>query len=306
MTWYECELSADAEFDAGPTASSSETPSASFDGAFGRSASANQRITALGEMTAGLAHDFRNILTIIESGISLAERHRDDSDIAEAGLAAAHDGIRRGIRLTSQLVLFARPQKTHVEPQNLNDLLEGLNTFLKYAAGPGLGVVLDLAPDLPRCRTDPPQFSAAILNLVINARDAMPYGGEIRIETEECERLGDDPGTPPARSVRVRVIDHGCGMPPEIARHVFDPYFTTKGEAGTGLGLPQVAAFMRASGGKVCVSTEPGVGTAFDLLFPTERRQLRVDGNLWRQLDRWVNEGGRPDPIAPPFSPQLG
>ena len=89
-------------------------------------------------------------------------------------------------------------------------------------------------------------------------------------------------------------------MPPEIARQLFDPYFTTKGEAGTGLGVPQVAAFMRSSGGTVRVNTEPGVGTSFDLLFPTADCRDPIEGNLWRQLDRWVNEGGRPDPAGRP------
>ena len=93
-------------------------------------------------------------------------------------------------------------------------------------------------------------------------------------------------------------------MPPEIVRHLFDPYFTTKGEAGTGLGVPQVAAFMRSSGGTVCVDTEPGAGTSFDLLFPTADCSDPIEGNLWRQLDRWVNEGGRPDPAGPPAGPR--
>ena len=95
----------------------------------------------------------------------------------------------------------------------------------------------------------------------------------------------------------MRISDWLCGMPQEIARHLFDPYFTTKGEAGTGLGAPQVAAFMRSSRGQVCVSTKPGAGTTFDLLFPTADCRDRIEGSLWRQLDRWVNEGGRTDPV---------
>ena len=148
-----------------------------------RSARASQRITALGEMTAGLAHDFRNILAVIEFGLSLAERYRDDPEKAQAALAAAHEGIRRGIRLTSQLVLFARPEKPDVHPENVNDLLNGLKAFLKYGAGPGNSPRPRPRTGSSPCRIDPPLFNAAILNLVVNARDAMPDGGEIRIKT---------------------------------------------------------------------------------------------------------------------------
>jgi signal transduction histidine kinase len=299
MTTLHCDPAAAAELDDVP-AMREAAPASLDDAPWERSARASQRITALGEMTAGLAHDFRNILAIIESGLNLAERNRDDPDKAQAALAAAHEGIRRGMRLTSQLVLFARPGKPDVHPANINDLLDGLKAFLKYGAGPGIRVVLDLAPELPKCRIDPPRFNAAILNLVINARDAMPDGGEIRIETHECEPLAGDAAAPPRRCVRVRIKDQGCGMPPEVARHLFDPYFTTKGEAGTGLGVPQVAAFMRACGGHVSVSTAPGAGTTFDLLFPCAQSRASMERDLWSQLDRWVNEGGRFDPIAGP------
>ena len=266
-----------------------------------RSALAGQRIAALGEMTAGLAHDFRNILAIIESGLNLAERNCDDAEKAAAALAAAREGVRRGIRLTSRIVGFARPEKPDFHPESLNDLLTGLRTFLKYGAGPGIRIVLDLAPDLPACRIDPPEFNAAILNLVVNARDAMPDGGEIRIATDQFHQFVEGSGGPPRRCVRVRVVDQGCGMTPDVAQHLFDPYFTTKGDAGTGLGVPQVAAFMQSLGGTVSVSTEPGAGTTFDLLFPLSGHRDPADGNLSRQVDRWENEGGRPGRIEGPI-----
>jgi signal transduction histidine kinase len=258
----------------------------------------SQKTTALGEMVAGVAHDFRNILAVIEAGISIAERHLDDRAKVEAALGAAHEGIRRGSRLTSQLVAFARPEKPDDHPESVNGLLDGLQTFLKYGAGPKIRVSLNLAPALPKCLIDPPQFNAAILNLVINARDAMPDGGEIRIDTDKCQSGIENSEAPPRSWVRVRISDQGCGMTPEIVQHVFDPYFTTKGKAGTGLGVPQVAAFMRSSGGTMCLNTDPGVGTSFELLFPPAACQHPIKGNLWRQLDRWVNEGGRPDLAA--------
>jgi signal transduction histidine kinase len=255
-----------------------------------QSRGAIQRVSALGEMTAGLAHDFRNILAIIQAAINVAKRAGADSPNGKLAWAAIDDALARGGRLTSELLVFARGGKPDVQTENLNDLLTGSATFMKYGAGPGIQVTLDLAPTLPDCRIDRAQFNAAILNLVVNARDAMPTGGEIRIATDECpESCGQQA---PRRWVRVRVSDEGSGMSPEIVEHLFDPYFTTKGEGGTGLGVPQVVAFVRASGGTICVSTEPGAGTCFDLRFPAADQTAQADGSQWRQLDRWVNEGG--------------
>jgi signal transduction histidine kinase len=164
-------------------------------------------------------------------------------------------------------------------------------------------VTLDLAAALPDCRIDPAQFSAAILNLVVNARDAMPQGGEIVIATDECHQPCGDFEAPPGRWVRVRISDQGSGMSAETVEHLFDPYFTTKGDSGTGLGVPQVIAFMRASGGTVCVATEPGSGSCFDLRFPAAGPSAGTDDSQWRQLDRWVNEGGsRAHPAEPPVA----
>jgi signal transduction histidine kinase len=276
---------------------------AASDGAFSapeedtrqRSARASQRITALGEMTRGIAHDFRNILTMIESGIRLAEDNLADAGKCRTCLDAAHQGVGRGLALTSRLLAFARPGKTDVHPEDANALLRELALFLKYGAGPGIRIRLDLADDIPVCLIDPSQFNAAILNLVVNARDAMPGGGEIRISTASCA------AGPPKRGdvwLCVRVSDDGEGMSAETVRRVFDPYFTTKGNTGTGLGVPQVHAFMRSIGGHVRVSSEPGVGTSFDLLFPAQGAAHSPPDNLWLQIDRWVNEGGRPGPMV--------
>jgi signal transduction histidine kinase len=249
-------------------------------------------------MTAGLAHDFRNILAVVQSGVSVAKRAGPDSPNAELAWTAIDEAVRRGMRLTSELLVFARGGRPDVHTENVNDLLTGAITLMKYGAGPGIRVTLDLATTLPDCRIDPAQFSAAILNLVVNARDAMPDGGEIRIATDECHEPCGDFETPADRWVRVRISDQGSGMPAEVVEHLFDPYFTTKGDAGTGLGVPQVVAFMRASGGLVCVNTEPGAGTCFDLRFPAADQDAHA-GSQWRQLDRWLNEGGsRGAPVA--------
>ena len=299
MSSFDCQLPAECD-SIDSRGAGAPAPPASDDERRLRSARATQRITVLGEMTAGLAHDFRNILAVIQSGLSLAERFRDDPEKAQAALAAAQEGICRGIRLTSQLVLFARPEKRDVHPENVNDLLNGLRSFLDYAAGPANRVVLELAPALPRCLIDPTLFNAAILNLVVNARDAMPDGGEIRIATSlislsESDDAGDD-----LFCVVVRIIDPGAGMTEVVRDRIFDPYFTTKGETGTGLGLPQVVSFMRASGGCLNVNSEPGAGTSFDLYFPVCDSPGLIGTSLWRQLDRWSNEGGSPDPAGRP------
>jgi signal transduction histidine kinase len=247
-------------------------------------------------MTAGLAHDFRTILAIIQSGINVAKRAGPDSPNWELAVSAVDEAIRRGMRLTNELLVFARGGTPDVHTESLNDLLTGSTTFMRYGAGPSIRVTLDLASSLPECRIDPAQFNAAILNLVVNARDAMPKGGEIRISTDECDDPGGGAEADAERWVRVRVSDQGSGMPPEVVEHLFDPYFTTKGDAGTGLGVPQVLAFMRASNGTIGVSTVPGAGTCFDLRFPAaDEAGPRADSH-WRQLDRWVNEGGSPNP----------
>lgn len=249
--------------------------------------------SVLEEVTAGIVHDFRNILAVIDSGLSLAERHPEDPDKARVCLAAAREGVGRGLALTTRLLSFVKQHDVDSQAVDVNDLLRSLELFVRYGAGPGIRIAFDLAPDISRCRVDPVQFNAAILNLVVNARDAMPDGGKVTISTEACEIGLPSSGAPASRAhVRVRVSDNGQGMPPDVARKIFDPCFTTKGETGTGQGLPQVCAFMRQVGGRVSVTSEPGLGTSFDLVFPVQNRLSGAESSLGRQVDRWVNEGG--------------
>ena len=231
---------------------------------------ATQRLASLGEMTGGIVHDFRNILAVIESGLRLAEKHSGEPEKASVFIAGVHDGIDRGLKLTSQLLTFARQRKFEAREGDANELLRQLELLLRYGAGPEIHIMFDLAPDIPNCLLDPSQFNAAILNLVVNARDAMPNGGELQISTERRQVGTSTQDLPvPGIYVRVRVKDCGEGMPPETLMRIFDPFFTTKGERGTGLGLPQVCAFMRLIGGYVNVVSECEKGTIVDLLFPT-------------------------------------
>ena len=151
-------------------------------------ADAAQRLAALGEMTAGIAHDFRNLLAVIKSGLELAEKSLEQPDKVRVYIAAARQGIDRGVKLTSQLLAFAKRQELDARAGDVNELLGNLELLLTYSAGPGIRVVLELAPDIPNCLIDPSQFDAAVLNLVVNARDAMPQGGEIRRQARQPRR----------------------------------------------------------------------------------------------------------------------
>ncbi len=263
-----------------------------------RSARASQRITALGEMARGIAHDFRNVLAIIQSGLRLAEANIETPATARHYIDAARDGIERGSRLAAQLLAFAKPGKLDIHAEDANALIGKLALFLKYGAGPGIRVRFDLADTIPVCLIDPAQFNAAILNLVVNARDAMPEGGEIRIASRSYRAEAACEGEP-NEWLLIRVADTGHGMSGETLQRIFDPYFTTKGNSGTGLGVPQVQAFMRSIGGQVRVTSEAGVGTCFDLLFPAMSNTDPGPNTLWRQIDRWTNEGGAPEPADP-------
>lgn len=231
-------------------------------------AAATRRLAALGELTGGIAHDFRNLLTAIGSGLRLAENNWDDPTKLRAYLAETKIAIDGGIALTSQLLAFARHQSLDPHVGNVNEYLHTFEPFLRYGAGPDVRLILDLTPDLPNCLLDPAFFDAAVLNLVTNARDAMPNGGRLDISTRKISG-SDTPGINiTSNQVRVRVKDEGCGMPADIIHEVFDPFFTTKGDRGTGFGLPQVRAFMDMVGGTIAISSEPEAGTTVDLLFP--------------------------------------
>lgn len=224
-------------------------------------ARANQKLAAIGEMTGGIAHDFRNFLAVIESGLRLVERNAEDPQKVREFIALARGGIDRGVELTGQLLAFARHQELDPHLGDLNEFLQEFEPFLRYAAGAEIRLVLSLTTGIPKCLVDPALFDAAVLNLVVNARDAMPNGGLVEIVTERLVLANEASGSSPLRSyVRVRVKDQGAGMTPEVVGRVLDPFFSTKGETGTGIGLPQVRTFMEMVGGHVEISSEPGGG----------------------------------------------
>jgi signal transduction histidine kinase len=226
-----------------------------------RSMHVMQKFVALGEMTGGIAHDFRNILAVLEAGLRLAEQNLDRPESIKVYIAASREALRRGSKLTAQLMDFARCSELEVCGGNANEYLNNLEPLLRFSAGPANPISIELQRNLPSCLINRTQFDVAVLNLVNNSRDASPDGGDIRITTELYPNG--------SRSyVRVRVADHGSGMSPEVLSRIFDPFFTTKGEQGTGIGLPQIQTIMKLIGGYVSVTSELGNGTAVDLMFP--------------------------------------
>jgi signal transduction histidine kinase len=228
-----------------------------------RSLKIMHKFAVLGEMTSGIVHDLRNIFGVLDASLRLVERNIDEPNTSYAYIGAAREAVRRGAELTSQLMDFARTPGPGVEvcAADVNECLTDLEPLLRFSAGLDNPLILDLQPNLPSCQLNRTQFEMAILNLVNNSRDASPSGREIRIATGVV-----DGG--PCGQVRVRVIDDGSGMSPEVLNRIFDPFFTTKGDHGTGIGLPQIQAIMKLIGGSISVTSELGVGTAVDLMFP--------------------------------------
>jgi signal transduction histidine kinase len=226
------------------------------------------RLLAIGQMTAGLVHDIRNLLASIDSGIRLGERSSGLED-ARTYMQAARDGVARAEQLTSHILNFATHGPAVRCFANVNNLISDLLPLLKCAAGADIRIKTKLAPNIPPCLTEVAEFQNAILNLVINARDARPRDGVVRIITGRDEVDGDAEGKNRASFVRVAVQDHGTGIPPAAMQRIFAPFFTTKGKAGTGLGLPQVRAFMQSVNGRLEITSDCSFGTCIHLLFAT-------------------------------------
>lgn len=224
------------------------------------------RATAMGELTGGIAHDFRNLLAAIDAGLRLADKHASDPVAVKQFIAAARVAIQDGVSLTSKLLNFAKHQALHVHQGNINDFLTSFEPFLRYGAGPDMRLVLSLDPELPPCLVEPSLLNAAVLNLVCNARDATSGGGVIHVTTERIEPSEEGAATVIAA---VRVADNGIGMPQDVLEKIFESFYTTKGDKGTGVGMKQVRSFVDAVGGTIHISSTVGVGTTVELRFPS-------------------------------------
>ena len=219
-----------------------------------------QKMDAIGQLTCGIAHDFNNLLGAVVGSFDLIRRKPEDTDrvrrYADAGLQAAE----RGAKLTGQLLAFSRSQRLEVKPVIVSKLVEQMRDLLDRTLGPLIRLNVELEGD-GAALSDPTQLEMAILNLAINARDAMPDGGDLTIRTQPW-RIAQDVELEPGDYVQIAVQDTGTGMPPEVVARAFDPFFTTKGVGkGTGLGLSQVYGIARQAGGTVRIDSRPGEGT---------------------------------------------
>lgn len=232
----------------------------------------SQRMEAFGQLTGGVAHDFNNLLTIISGNLELLAPELE-SERARTHLKRAVDAGEMASRLTSRLLTFARRRRLEPRILDLNELILGMAEILQRTIGSHISLSTIMGPELWLTRADPSEVENAILNLVINARDAMPSGGRILIETRGVRFAeGDElavPGMRKGEFVVVSVTDTGSGMPADVAARAFEPFFTTKPTGrGTGLGLSTIYGFAQQSGGHVTLYSEVGRGTTVSLYLP--------------------------------------
>lgn len=232
-----------------------------------------QKMEAVGQLTGGIAHDFNNMLAVVIGGLNLAQRKlaRGDADIGRF-VEGAMDGAKRAADLTQRLLAFSRQQPLEPKPLNINKMVAGMRELLDRTLGETISVETVLSAGLWQVEADAAQLESSLLNLAVNARDAMQQGGKLTIETANAfvdERYAKEYGLKPGQFVLIAVSDTGSGMEPEVAAKAFDPFYTTKGVGkGTGLGLSQVYGFVRQSGGNVKIYSEVGVGTSVKIYLP--------------------------------------
>jgi PAS domain S-box-containing protein len=229
------------------------------------------KLETVAQLTGGVAHDFNNLLTAAMGCLDLILRESKPQRITSLAETALRS-IDRGARLTQQLLAFARRQALRPVSADLNGLVTEIEVLIRRAVGETVDVVIDGTPGLPRCEVDPAQFEAAVMNLVINARDAMPRGGCLRLITRviTTEQIPADLDVEPGEYVAFTVEDNGEGMTPEVAARAFEPFFTTKEIGkGTGLGLSTVYGFAKQSGGGVHIDSVLRTGTRVTLYLPT-------------------------------------
>ena len=232
-----------------------------------------QKMEAVGQLTGGMAHDFNNILQVIQANLDLMRADVDGNAAAVNRLHNATAAADRGARLTQQLLAFARRQPLAPRPTNVARLVSELAELLRHALDERIALEFSIADDAWNAKIDPGQLENAILNLAINARDALPDGGSVRVEvtnaTLDRRYAALHPEVTPGPYVVVGVSDTGIGMPAEVVAHAFDPFFTTKAEGkGTGLGLSMVYGFVHQSSGHVRIDSAIGQGTNVKLYLP--------------------------------------
>lgn len=241
-----------------------------------------QKMEALGRMAGGIAHDFNNVLTVINGYADLCLAQAEENAPLRAAIQEIRRAGQRAAILTRQLLAFSRRQPLDPKIVDLNEVLGGLQGLLNHVMGEGTQVLVLPSPSPARVKIDRPLWEQAILNLAINARDAMPSGGTFSLEiSETCVSFGAEsvqPDLPPGPYVVLSVRDTGTGMSPEVCKRIFEPFFTTKESGrGTGLGLAMVFGTVRQSGGQIRVQSAPGKGTTFTILLPRAEEKPRIE-----------------------------
>ena len=251
-----------------------------------------QKMETVGQLTGGIAHDFNNLLTVILGNLSLIERQKGLDEKLEKRITRIRHAAERGVEMTRRLLGFSRQQRLETTEVDINGLVTGMHDMISRTLGEHISLETKTAEKLPHCETDAGQLENALLNLCVNARDAMPEGGLLTIETSlvnldeayVAKHVELTVGT----YILLAVSDTGSGMPPEVIEKVFEPFFTTKETGkGTGLGLSMVYGFMKQSGGNVTIYSEEGEGTTIRLYIPVVEAAA---GAIAQQADK----GGEP------------
>ncbi|MGI4977844.1 MAG: PAS domain S-box protein [Janthinobacterium lividum] len=255
----------------------------------------SEKLKAIGQLTGGIAHDFNNMLQAITSGLSMIRLRVQQDRLADVAtnVDRAEKGAKRAAALTHRLLAFGRQQTLAPKVLSLDRIAQGMEDMIRRSVGPSVQTELNLADGRWLVMCDPNQLESALLNLCVNARDAMPDGGWLVITTEELvlseADVADYEDAAPGRYAAIAVSDTGTGMTPEVAAHVFEPFFTTKplGQ-GTGLGLSQIYGFVRQSGGVVQFETKLGKGTTFRLCMPYHQDNPEAGAIVLPSLGRTV------------------
>jgi signal transduction histidine kinase len=229
-----------------------------------------QKLESLGQLTGGVAHDFNNLLMAVLGNLELAKKYLTDQPQVVRLIDGAIQGAERGAALTKRMLAFARRQELRPEAVDLAKLVDGMIEMLRRTLGPTIQITTEFEKDLAPIRVDPNQLELALLNLAVNARDAMPVGAEVTIAAHgEQVRPGEVTGLAPGAYVRIRVRDTGFGMDEATLRRATEPFFTTKGPGrGTGLGLSMVDGLVAQSGGIMRIDSRPAIGTTVELWLP--------------------------------------
>ncbi|AJA62695.1 PAS domain S-box protein [Bradyrhizobium japonicum] len=235
----------------------------------------SQKFDALGQLTGGVAHDFNNLLMIISGSLHILKKRDEDEAKVQRAMSAIETATKRGAALTSQLLTFARRQSVNPQAIRLGDRIEAIREVLHAGVGSAVRLAFDIDREVWSVKADVSELETGLLNLVINARDAMPDGGTVTVGARNV--VLDDP-LHRGEFVAITVADTGLGIPSDVVNKIFEPFFTTKPVGkGTGLGLSQVHGFAHQAGGTVKVASELGKGTTFTILLPRESATAPID-----------------------------